>query len=389
MRFERFHWHHYFGGVALILLILQLLSGIFLALYYQPHLDEAYASVQQFYLSWGSSIGAWLRDSHRWIAFFLFFSIVIHTVRSLLRQDFLKFEKRSRVIWLTGGLLMLPLGALLVTGFVLPWEWKGYWWMEIIPNYLGFIPYVGPSLKQLLIDSFSMNRNFVAHVVILPVISIVLVDLHIFSKVRKRQGGLPRYFLKHGLITIPFIILVCVLSVTIPMPTEDPNMVPMPLEGAYIPTPEWFFLIFLVPFMHFKNVVGPFLGLYLAFALYLGLTFLPYFFKRGQVKPEHHEPGGDVFFKEFRHLLGNILKLGFMRKLAGFLTVFVCVGALFGFLYSQSYRSPTLGCNSCHNIAMGQRMGVPPKAFKDRNIVPLNDDTQWLVEHWFYPQITW
>ena len=125
MKIERYHWHHYFGGVAVVLLLAQLLSGIFLSLFYHPHLDSAYASVQHLYKEF--SAAAWVRDSHRWIALFLFCTILVHTVRSLLRGDFLSYKKRTA--WLVGCLLLPALLVLLITGFILPWEWKGYWFM--------------------------------------------------------------------------------------------------------------------------------------------------------------------------------------------------------------------------------------------------------------------
>ena len=143
LRLERTHWRHYFGGVAVILLILQLFTGIFLALFYQPDLQQAYASIQGLYRDF--TVGAWIRDGHRWLAFFIFAAIVVHVARSLLRKEFLNYLRKSS--WLTGGLLMLPVLALLVTGFILPWEWKAYWFMEMVPNYLGCIPLVGPVLK--------------------------------------------------------------------------------------------------------------------------------------------------------------------------------------------------------------------------------------------------
>ena len=117
MKIERYHWFYYFGGIALILLILQYLTGIFLTLFYQPHLLEAYASVQILYNDFG--IGAWFRDAHRWIAFFIGSAIVMHVIRSLLRKEFMNHNNRT--IWLTGSLLLLPIMALFVTGFILPW----------------------------------------------------------------------------------------------------------------------------------------------------------------------------------------------------------------------------------------------------------------------------
>lgn len=385
MKIERYHWFYYFGGFALVLLIFQLVTGIFLALFYNPHLLEAYASVQALYKDFG--IGAWFRDTHRWIAFFIGSAIVMHVVRSLLRKEFMNYKVRT--IWLTGSLLLLPMMALFITGFILPWEWKGYWFMEMVPNHLGTIPIIGPEIKQFTIDAFSMSRNFVAHVVILPVITIILFDYHVFAKVRARKGGVPKYLLKHALITIPFFILIAVLALYIPMPTQDPDIIPMPLEGANIPAPEWFYLIFLLPFMYFKEAVAAFFVLYLPLVLFLLLTVLPYFFKNYEFKSKHHEPVKDFVFKEVLFVFGKILKVAFMRKGVSFLVVVIVAGAIFGMVTVGVHESPTLGCNSCHNISMGTGIGVPPEAFKDRVKEPKNDDSKWMVEHWFYPTVTW
>ena len=385
MKIERYHWFHYFGGFALILLILQLVTGIFLTLFYQPHLLEAYGAVQSLYKDF--SVGAWFRDAHRWIAFFIGSAIVMHIIRSLLRKEFMNYEKKT--IWLTGSLLLVPVMMLFITGFILPWEWKGYWFMEMVPNHLGTIPFVGEQVKKFLIDAFTMNRNFVAHVVIFPVITIILFDFHIFAKLRRRKGGIPKYLLKHSLITIPFFIIIAVLAMYIPMPTEDPEIIPMPLEGINIPEPEWFYLIFLLPCMYFEETIAAILVLYVPLVLFLLLTVLPFFFKNHQFKSEKHEPGGDFVFKESRHLFGHIFKRAFLRKGVSFIVAILIAGAMFGLVFTGVHQSPTLGCNSCHNISMGTGIGVPPKAFKDRIKEPKNDNSQWMVEHWFYPTVTW
>ena len=378
MKIHRFHLRHYFGGVALVLLVVQLLTGIFLTLFYQPHLNEAYASVQYFYKEFTE--GAWLRDAHRWAALMLFAAIVVHVSRSLLRMEFL--GRSNRTVWLAGCLLLLPLLAILMTGLILPWEWKAYWFMEMAPNYLSHIPLIGASLKRFLIDAFTMHRNFVAHVVILPTIAVVLVDIHVFSKLRKRRPRVTGYLLTHGLVTLPFFIAIAVLAVGLPMPSEDPEIIPMPLDGTYIPAPEWFILILFVPFMYFKGAMGPVLGVLAPFVLFLALMLLPYVFA-GQKGGEHLASTGPPRKPAAR---GEWLAAG---GIIGTAVVVLVIAGLFGSLYAGTYRSPTMGCGSCHNLSMGIRMGVPPEAFKDRNMVPLLDDEQWMTEHWFYPQIVW
>ena len=257
MKIGHGHWKHYFGGLSVLLILLQILTGLFLTLFYLPSLQEAYTSLKYLYTDLTSL--AWFRDVHRWIALFFFVAIVIHSVRSFMRTEFL--NQKKRVLWLTGVFLLLPMLFFLVTGLILPWDWKGYWFMEMVPNYVATIPVVGSSLKAFFLDAFTLPRNLIAHIFILPLISIILIDIHCFSKLRKK--GVFRYLGKHALIAAPFLIALFVLAFNIQMPILDPEIIPMPLEGVNIPAPEWFFLILLLPFLYFKGAMAPFLGLYL------------------------------------------------------------------------------------------------------------------------------
>jgi hypothetical protein len=173
------------------------------------------------------------------------------------------------------------------------------------------------------------------------------------------------------------------------MPTQDPEIIPMPLEGAFIPTPEWIILFLLVPFMHFKGFMAPFLGLYLPLVIFLLLATLPYLLKNRAKQGNKSSHNSNRLFKKSGLILGNIFKSRFATMAIAFSGVFIAVISLLTPLYVTTYKSPTLGCNSCHNISMGIRMGVPPEAFKDRDIVPLLEDNEWMVKHWFYPQVTW
>lgn len=319
MKIERHHWRHYFGGVAVVLLISQLLTGIFLALFYRPDPQQAYASVQGLYRDF--AVGAWIRDGHRWLAFFIFAAIVAHVARSLLRREFLNYARRTS--WLTGGLLLPPVLALLVTGFILPWEWKAYWFMEMVPNYLGRIPLVGPVLKAFLIDAFTLSRNFVAHVVILPVITYILIDIHILAALRKRKAGIGKYLTRHAMISVPFFIAVAVLAVTIPMPTEDPDVIPMPLEGTNIPAPEWFFLFLLRPFLNFDDAMASFLGIYLPLIVLVVLIVLPHAFKGRKNKQPDTDPGGGSYFGALSPAMRKLMKIKLVGAVVWFLIVFL------------------------------------------------------------------
>ncbi len=365
---KRYHQRYYFGGVALILLFLQVLTGIFLTMFYKPNLAEAYGSVQYLYQELFTH--GWVRDSHRWLAFFIITAVIIHFFRSLFRKDYLR--PRKRISWLTGMLSVLLILAILVTGFVLPWEWKAYWFVEMVPNLLGELPVVGEPIKHWLLGFFTLSRSFVVHILVLPIVSVILIDIHVFGTLRIRKGGIPTYLLRHGLVTLPVVVLVAVLAVGIPMPTEDPDIIPLPLEGRYVPTAEWYALVFYAPFLYFDNWIATVLGLYLPITIFLGLTIAPFFLKR---KPlEDRKPSS---------LPSPV------SKILAFTVVTSTVLVFFISIYAVSYRSPTLGCNSCHNIYMGRRMGIPPDEFRDREKLPLLDDNHWMVEHWFEPQQTW
>jgi len=391
MKIKQSHWHYFFGGIALVLLIFQLLSRTVLAMFYSPQLNEAYASVQKIYNE--LSLVAWIRDTHRWIALFLFIAVIMHFLRSFLRKDYL--NRDSKTSWLTGVLLYLPLLGFLFTGVILPWEWRGYWFMEMVPNYVGEIPLIGSLLSDFLISAFTLNRAFVAHVVILPVITLVLMDIHVLARIKKRAGGLSLYVLEHSPLTIPFLLAIAVLAYALPMPSQDPAIIPMPLDGENIPTAEWFILIFYVPYLYFKGFMATLFGFYIPLIIFLVLAMFPYYLrarKSKSDKPAQHESHAveksGVFAKimaPFRRVLGARV----YAKTLAFLTVSLVAMTVFGPLYAVSHKSPTYGCNSCHNITMGNRLGLPPATFKDRVMNPNLKDNTFMVEHWFYPQVVW
>ncbi|MBI5659154.1 MAG: cytochrome b N-terminal domain-containing protein [Nitrosomonadales bacterium] len=391
MKIKQYHWHHFFGGVALFLLMVQLLSGTVLTLFYSPHLNEAYASVQKIYNELAAV--AWVRDTHRWAALFVTLAVIMHFVRSFLRKDYLVRE--SKTLWLTGVLLFLPLLGFLVTGFILPWEWRGYWFMEMVPNYAGEIFLAGPFLSDFLLDVFTLNRAFVVHVVILPVITLVLLDIHTLSKIKRRAGGLFLYLREHSLLAVPFLLVIALLAYALPMPSQDPAIIPMPLEGEYIPTAEWFVLAFYVPYLYFKGFMAVLLGFYIPFGIFLVLALFPYFLgaKGGMVgdktRREPHVAGKRGVLLRILAPLRKIIGERALVKTAGAASVFLVAMALFVPLYTVSYASPTMGCNSCHNLTAGIRMGLPPPTFKDRVMNPNLKDNTFMVEHWFYPQVVW
>ncbi len=374
LKIPKIHWRHFFGGFSFLILILQFATGIFLIFFFDPTLNNAYKSVQD--LTNKVMGGSLFRNLHRWIAFFIFITLLLHTIRSTLRKDFMNANKK--VVWLTGVLLLLPIFLLILTGIILPWEWKGYWFMEMVPNYSEAIPYVGPFLKTFLIDAFTLPRTFVIHILVLPVISLVLIDYHFLMTLRNR--GVFKYIFRHILISIPFLILLFVLATYIAIPSQDPEIVPLPLDGRYIPAPEWYFLTILLPFLYYKGTLIPVLSIYIPLIIFTAFTLLPFYLKekqRGETT-EGTTTGQD-----------KIIKRRGIRKLVTGTAVFLIFAIFVALLYRGSYHSPTLGCNACHNLSSGLRMGVPPEAFKDQHVLPNLNNNQWMMGHWYYPNEIW
>ena len=81
---------------------------------------------------------------------------------------------------------------------------------------------------------------------------------------------------------------------------------------------------------------------------------------------------------------GFLASKGFKAGLVVAITVII-----FGLLFLGSYQSPIYGCNACHNTYRGIRMGVPPPTFKDRKVNPILSDNEWMMRHWYYPDVTW
>src|SRR3989338_620387 len=282
---ENINWRHYFGGLSFIMLILQLFTGLFLIFFYEPTLSDAYRTVQG--ISNQIYAGALIRNLHRWVPTLLFIAVLVHTIRCFLRKDFMSQQKR--VLWLTGFLLLLPIFLLIATGLVIPWEWKGYWFMEMIPNYFGAVPVIGPQLKTFFLDTSTVPRYYVLHILVFPIIIFVLVDYHLLVKLRKR--GIFRYLLKHLMATLPFLALLFYLATAIQIPSADPQEIPMPLDGRNIIAPEWYFLTVLLPFMYLKDSHWvPFIAIFAPLIILFLVAFMPYYLRGGNMSEEEsHE----------------------------------------------------------------------------------------------------
>jgi ubiquinol-cytochrome c reductase cytochrome b subunit len=183
---KNFNFWYYMGSLALVVLVIQILSGIFLAMHYKPSAVDAFASVEYIMrdVDWG-----WLiRYMHTTGASFFFIVVYLHMFRSLLYGS---HKAPRELLWVFGMLIYVLLMAEAFLGYILPWGQMSYWGAQVIINLFGAIPAIGEPLTQWIrgdyfIADATLNRFFALHVVAVPLALMGLVLLHL---VALRENG--------------------------------------------------------------------------------------------------------------------------------------------------------------------------------------------------------
>ena len=176
---KNFNFWYFFGSLALLVLINQIITGIWLTMHYKPDAAQAFGMVEYIMrdVPWG-----WLiRYLHTTGASAFFIVIYFHMFRGLLYGS---FKKPRELVWIIGMLIYLALMAEAFLGYVLPWGNMSYWGAKVITQLFGAVPWIGDSLVEwvrgdYLISDATLNRFFALHVVALPLAIVALVVLHI------------------------------------------------------------------------------------------------------------------------------------------------------------------------------------------------------------------
>ncbi len=176
---KNFNAWYLFGSLALFILALQIVSGIFLTMHYTPTAKEAFASVQ--YIMREVNYGWLLRYCHTTGASFLFIVVYLHIFRSLLYGSYLRPRE---LVWLLGMLLYLAMLAEAFMGYLLPWGQMSYWGAQVISSLFSAVPLVGEKLTLWIRGDYSvadatLHRFFALHVVAIPLFMAFLVRMHI------------------------------------------------------------------------------------------------------------------------------------------------------------------------------------------------------------------
>ncbi len=178
---KNFNFWYFFGVLSLLVLVIQILSGIWLTMNYTASADRAFASVE--YIMRDVEWGWLLRYVHSTGASAFFFVVYVHMFRGLMYGS---YQRPRELIWIFGMAIYLVLVMEGFLGYVLPWGQMSYWGANVIVSLLGAIPVIGDELLiwvrgDYLISGATLNRFFALHVVALPLVLIALVVLHILA----------------------------------------------------------------------------------------------------------------------------------------------------------------------------------------------------------------
>ena len=178
---KNFNFWYYFGSLALLVLVMQIVTGIFLTMNYKPDASLAFTSVEYIMrdVSWG-----WLiRYMHSTGSSMFFVAVYLHMFRAMLYGS---YRKPRELLWIFGMLIYLCLMAEAFFGYLLPWGQMSFWGAQVIINLFDAIPLIGPDLALLIRGDYSvsdatLNRFFAFHVIAVPLALLGLVAAHVLA----------------------------------------------------------------------------------------------------------------------------------------------------------------------------------------------------------------
>ncbi len=178
---KNFNFWYFFGSLALLVLVIQIVTGIFLTMHYKPDAELAFASLE--YIRRDVPLGWLIQYMHSTGASFFFIVVYLHMFRGIMYGS---FKAPRELLWLLGMFLYMALMAEAFMGYLLPWGNMSYWGAQVIVNLFSTIPWVGPDIAIWLRGDFAVSdatltRFFALHVAAIPLAILALVALHVMA----------------------------------------------------------------------------------------------------------------------------------------------------------------------------------------------------------------
>ena len=246
-------WLNTLGAVAVGLLILQAITGTFLAMYYSPHPDAAYETVR--YID-RLPMGRLVHSVHHYADSALVIVVLLHLMRTYLQAA---YKPPRELVWISGIVLLGLTLAFGFTGYLLPWDQNAYWATIVRTKYAGGVPVFGPALITLLrggseIGALTITRFYAMHALLFPALILIIMQGHLLLAWRKgptapgarvgEQAPVVSRYVDHQLFKDAVAVLAVFaglffLAWVHPVEVEFKAN---PADGTYHPHPEWYFL---------------------------------------------------------------------------------------------------------------------------------------------------
>lgn len=376
-------WIYVFGSITLFLFFLQVITGMFLVVYYVPTPDHAYKSIQ--FLMEEVQFGAFVRGLHHWGASAIIIAIGLHMLQVYLYGA---YKPPRELMWMVGVALLLLTLAFSFSGYLLPWDQKAYWATRIGVNMVGTVPVVGDWWARIIrggdaFGALTLSRFFALHILFLPAMTVILIGLHLFilrrvgpagpwdemEARRRREPFYPKQVFMDAVAIGGAFLIVVIMAVFLPVHLADKAN---PSDASFTPIPEWYFLWYYQLLKYFQGPLAPLATWILPAVLYFLLFALPFIDRN----PERHPVRRPV-----------VIMVG-----ATFLAVvFILMGVSLKEIYSLPRKDPAvargqelyadLGCAGCHRIH-GQGVLVGP----DLSYVGQVRDRDYLIRRFKDPQ---
>lgn len=302
---KNFNFWYFFGSLAMLVLVIQIVTGIFLTMNYKPDAATAFYSVE--YIMRDVAGGWIIRYMHSTGASMFFVVVYLHMFRGLIYGS---YKQPRELVWVFGTLIFLCLMAEAFMGYLLPWGQMSFWGAQVIVNLFAAIPVIGPDLSVFIRGDFvvgdaTLNRFFALHVIAVPLILLALVVAHLVAlhevgsnnpdgvEIKKNKDpktGIPLdgipfhpyYTVKDILGVVVFLIVFSAIVFFMPEMggyfLEHPNFDPAdPLKTPPHIAPVWYF----TPFYAILRAIPSFLGTQVWGVLGMGaavvlIAFLPW-----------------------------------------------------------------------------------------------------------------
>jgi ubiquinol-cytochrome c reductase cytochrome b subunit len=297
---KNFNVWYYFGSLALVVFVLQIVTGIFLTMHYKPSELAAFDSVE--YIMREVEYGWLIRYMHSTGASAFFVVVYLHMARAMMYGS---YKSPRELLWLLGMFIYLALMAEAFFGYVLPWGNMSFWGAQVIVNLFGTVPVIGPGLVEWIrgdygIADSTLNRFFALHVIAIPFILALLIALHLAAlhsvgsnnpdgieiKKKKDASGKPLdgipfhpYYTVKDMVGVGvFLTLFAIVVFFVPtfggLFLEKPNFEPAnPLSTPDHIAPVWYFTAY---YAILRAVPDQQLGALLMFLAVIAFMFLPW-----------------------------------------------------------------------------------------------------------------